>query len=309
MTSAPRLGPVEDTLLVLLARYVRVTAEEATRHSWSPNSLRHVRKHLNVLVDLGYADVHKGFSQGGNPPLVYSPSTLGWRYAETRHGLPIPARWRPSEAQRTAFADFRHDLGITDLGIAIERFCRVAEPYVTFVQFLHDRFLPQTKVPLPDGTSPAIRLDGFVELHVRPDETGRKKQRCHLIEIDRGTHFHQAIRKKFLLQLRYVQDGHYQRDFGTASLSYLWVCPDGPERVTQLRKQAETLLREQQATELAWLFLFTAANPATTDPVDLFTTPCWVAPFTDEAVHAAELPRRPGQHPPGPHAVPAAGGL
>lgn len=293
MTPAPRIGPVEDKLLVLLARYVRATAEQLTRHSYSPNSLRHVRNRVNRLVDLGYVDPHRGFSRGGNPPLVYSPTTLGWRYAEERHGMPVPARWRPSEARLTDYRDYLHDLAITDVGVAIERFCREADPYVAFVRFLHDRFLPQTRIRLADGTSPAMRLDGFVELHVRRDDSGRKRQRCHLLEIDRGTHYEKAIRQKFLLQLRYVQDGHYQRDFGTTSLSYLWVCPGGRERVAFLRKVLEATLREQSATELAPLFLLTAEDPATADPLDLFTKPCWLTPFAADPMTLLALPAPP----------------
>jgi hypothetical protein len=289
-TPAHRIGPPEDSLLVVLARYVRATAEQLTRHSYSPNSLRYVRKRLARLVEAGYVDANVGFSQNGKPPNVYSPTMQGWRYAEDRHGLPIPHRWRPSEAQITDYRDYLHDLAITDTGIAIERFCREAEPLVSFVQFLHDRFLPQTKVPLPDGTNPSIRLDGFVELHIRREDTGRQKQRCHLIEIDRGTHYEKALRKKVLIQIQYVQGGHYERDFGTQSLTYLWICPGGAERVTYLRRVAEATLREHNVTDFAPLFLFTAEDPATADPVSLFTRPCWTVPFEPAPVALLAFP-------------------
>jgi hypothetical protein len=290
MTTAPRIGPLEDRLLVLLARYVRATAEQLTRHSWSLNSIRYVRKGLARLVAAGYVEAQTGFSQNGKPPYVYSPALPGWRYAEDHHGMPIPSRWRPSEAQITDYRDYLHDLAITDTGIAIERFCREADPYVTFVQFQHDRFLPQTKIPLPDGTSPSIRLDAFVELHLRRDDSGRKKQRCHLIEIDRGTHFEKALTKKLLLQLRYVQDGHYERDFGTRSLTYLWVCPGGGERAGYLRRLLEATLTAHDAGDFAPLFLLTGENPATVDPVGLFTAPVWVTPFEPEPVGLLAFP-------------------
>jgi hypothetical protein len=290
MTTAPRIGPLEDTLLVLLARYVRATAEQLTRHSWSPNSLRYVRKGLARLVAGGYVEAHTGFSQAGKPPNVYSPAMPGWRYAEEHHGMPIPARWRPSEARITDYRDYLHDLAITDTGIAIERFCREADPLVTFVRFLHDRFLPQTKIPLPDGTSAAIRLDAFVELHLRRDDSGRKKQRCHLIEIDRGTHYEKALTKKLLLQLRYVQDGHYERDFGTQSLTYLWVCPGGGERAASLRRLLEAVLTAHDAVDFAPLFLVTGENPATADPVSLFTAPVWGTPFEPAPVALLAFP-------------------
>jgi hypothetical protein len=290
MSTAYRIGPREAELILLLARYVRARVDQLTRHSHSPNSVRAVRKRLNGLVDAGYVDISQGFSQDGKPPFVYSLSMRGWRYAEEQLELPIPARWRPSEAQLTDYRDYLHALAITDLGIAIERFCREADPFVTFVQFLHDRFLPQTRVLLPDTTSPSIRLDAWVELHIRRDESSRKRQRCHLIEIDRGTHYEKALRKKVLTQIHYVKDGHYQRDFGTESLSYLWVCPGGAERVRQLLRIVEATLREQQLPEFAPLFLFTAENPATADPVHLFTRPCWFVPFEAQPVALLTFP-------------------
>jgi hypothetical protein len=45
--------------------------------------------------------------------------------------MPIPARWRPEEAALSNYGDDRHALAITDTGIAIERFCREADPFVT----------------------------------------------------------------------------------------------------------------------------------------------------------------------------------
>ena len=56
------------------------------------------------------------------------------------------------------------------LDAPLERFCRDAQPLVTFVQFLHDRFLPQTRIPIANGTSADLCLDAFVELHVRSEE-------------------------------------------------------------------------------------------------------------------------------------------
>jgi hypothetical protein len=288
-----RIGPLEDKLLVLLARYIRATAEQLTRHSYSPNSLRYVRKRLAGLVAAGYVAANIGFSQNGKPPYVYSPTMLGWHYADAQHGMPIPARWRPSETQLTGYRDFLHDLAITDMGIAIERFCRAVDPLVTVIQFRHDRFLPQTKVPLPDGTAPSIRLDGFVELHLRRDDSGRKKQRCHLLEIDRGTHAEKALRQKLLTQLHYARDGHYRRDFGTQSLSYLWVCAGGQERIKHLIRLAEATLGDHNATEFAPLFLFTAEDPATADPVSLFTQPYWSAPFAADHLALLALPLAP----------------
>ncbi len=277
MPTAHRIGATEDNLITILARYVRATAEQCTRHSYSPNSLRYVRQRLAGLTAAGFVAKNLGYSQSGKPPFVYSPTMQGWRYAQDRHGMPVPARWRPGEAQLTDFRDYLHDLAITDFGIAVERFCREAGELVTLARFTHDRFLPQTTVRLPSGKQRAMRLDGFVELHIRR-EAGTK-QRCFLVEIDRGTHYEKAIQEKILAQIAYVEGGHYAADFNTQSLTYLWVCPGAPERVRRLLKLIEATLREHDATDFAPLFLFTPEPPATIDPITLFTSACWYVPF------------------------------
>lgn len=281
MRIAPRIGPTEDNLLTMLGRYVRATVEQCTRHSYSPNSLRFVRSRLTALVEAEYVAVSLGFSQNGKPPFVYSPTLKGWHYVQDSHGMPIPSRWRPSEAHITDFRDYLHDLTITDFGIATELFCREATPYVRFVRFVHDRLLPQTRVQLPTGAYLGMRLDGFGELRIKRSETERTKQRCHLLEIDRNTHFEKALRQKVMGQLAYVQGGYYEKDFNTKSLTYLWVCPGLPERVKYLLKLFETVLTELKATEFAPLFYLTAENPATAEPVSLFVKPCWYLPFQE----------------------------
>lgn len=291
MPPAHRIGSPEDRLIAFLARYVRATAEQCTRYAYSSSSLAHVRKKLAGLVATGYVDANVGFSTAGKPPYVYSPTMKGWRYAQEYHDLSIPTHWRPSEAQLTDFRDYLHDLAITDCGIAIERFCGEAQPLVTMAQFVHDRFLPQTMVRLPDGSRRAIRLDAFVELHVRRGDPPRSRQRCLLVEIDRSTHYRKALEHKILSQIAYVQDGHYQADFGTASLTYLWLCPS-LDRVKQLLGIIEATLRAHQATDFAQIYRFTAANPATVDPVDWFIHPLWFEPFrTDPTSLLGALPQ------------------
>ncbi len=67
-------------------------------------------------------------------------------------------------------------------------------------------------------------------------------------------------------------------------MTFLWVCPDGQERVRWLRKLFEATLKELNATEYAPLFHVTSENPATVDPFTLFVRPSWVVPFQTEPV-------------------------
>ena len=282
---AHRFTKTDDKLLQILARYVRATTEQCTRHPDTPATLSFVRKRLFALKAMGLVEAVKGFSRSTNPPLVYSPSLAGWRMMEEAYGLPIPKHWRPSETQLVSYRDYWHDLAITDFGITLEAFCKEAGELVQLEQFIHDRFLPQTKVTLPSGKSRAIRLDGFVRLRIRRGNHPKVRIRAGVLEIDRDTHYRKATEEKILAQLAYVRDGHYQADFQTKSLTYMWVSPGDHERITKLVKLTEQLLSEQQATDYAPLFLFTPADPAITDPLVFFTGQCWFTPFQTEPVN------------------------
>jgi hypothetical protein len=282
MPTAFRIGPVEDKLLTFLARYVWATLAQCTRYDWSPNSARHVRRYLQALAAADYVQQTKGFAQTTNVPLVYSPTLRAWRYAEEHYDLPAPRRWRPSEAQWQDYNDYRHALAITDFGLALERFARTGHPYVRLIRSIHDRMLPQSLVTLPDGKTRQMRLDHFFELRLKRSENERPKQRCHLVEIDRGTHYETRLREKLVSQIAYARSGGYQADFGTQSLTYLWVCPGLPERALYLRKLTETVLTELNLPDFAPLFAFTGENPAKCDPVGLFIKPVWFVPYASE---------------------------
>lgn len=274
-----RLGLPEELLLRGLARYLFLTANRLTTRSYSAKSLRYVQKRLAALAEAGLVERVPGYARAGKPPLVYSLSAKGWRYAEEAFGVARPPRWRPSEHAH-GFTQYLHDLAIADFGIAVEQLARAGYPHIQLVRFMHDRFLPQTRVQLANGDRQGIRLDAFVELRLLRGDPPRLKQRCLALELDRSSHNQQAIRRKMEAQLAYVEGGDYQRDFGTTSLTYVWVCPGDPQRVTQLLTYAEDVLQERGALEIAPLFAFTAADPAHTDPVDLFLRElCWFVPF------------------------------
>lgn len=274
-----RLGLPEELLLRGLARYLFLTADRLTARSYSAKSLRYVQKRLAALAEAGLVERAPGYARSGKPPLVYSLSTKGWRYAEASFGVARPPRWRPSEHAH-GFTQYLHDLAIADFGIAVEQLARAGYPHIQLVRFIHDRFLPQTRVQLASGARQGIRLDAFVELRLLRGEPPRPKQRCLALELDRSSHYQQAIRRKIEAQLAYVEGGDYQREFDTTSLTYVWVCPGDPQRVTQLLTYTEAVLQERGAVEVAPLFAFTSADPALTDPVDLFLrAPRWFVPF------------------------------
>ena len=282
MSKPARIGPADEALLTALGTYVHLTADQLTRRSYSPNSKRHVQKKLAGLVSAGLVEKHRGYSRDGKPPDVYAPSTVGWQYLE-RLGLSAPSRWRPAAEANRGFTQYRHDLAIADFGIAAERLCQLTQPTIRHVRFIHDRFLPQTRVQLSDGSRQEVRIDAFLELRIKRGDPPRSNQRCLALELDRSSEYQLAFRTKIAGLLAYIEGGYYQAQFDTISLTYVFVCPGDPERVKHLRAWTKAELKHRGATKFAPFFVFTAADPATADPVTFFVTDaCWFIPGRTE---------------------------
>lgn len=276
--SALRLGPTEHTLLTGLGRYVYLTAAQCTRRSYQPGSLRFVQKRLAGLTAAGYCQRHLGFTQAGKPPAVFSLTAKGWAVV-SEMGIETPARWRPSEAAQRGFLAYAHDLAVADFGIAIERFCAAVAPQAHLAQFRHHRILQADplNVHLPSGPHRVI-FDAWLDLRLTRGEPPKQRQRAFALELDRASEYQQVWRRKIATMLAAVPSA-YVEQFGTTSLTVIVVCPGNARRVRQLLDWTEGQLRAEGAERAAGLFAFTAIDPATADPRELFLGSCWRVPF------------------------------
>lgn len=279
-----RLGPTEHTLLTGLGRYVYLTAAQCVRRSYQPGSLRFVQKRLAALVEAGYCQRHAGFTQAGKPPAVYCLTAKGWDYVRAE-GMETPARWRRAEAARRGFVAYAHDLAVADVGIAAERFCAAAASQAQLAQFRHGRFLQADplRVRLPGGGPQRVVFDAWLDLRLWRGEPPRQRQRALALELDRASEYQQVWRRKVGAILAASAAG-YTDHFGTTSLTVLVVCPGNPGRARQLLAWTEVHLRAAGQEAAGRLFAFTAADPATADPRELFLAPCWRVPFQPESV-------------------------
>ncbi len=278
-----RLGATEYTLLTGLGRYLYLTASQCTRRSYQPGSRRFVQKRLARLVDAGYCQRHLGFTQTGKPPAVFSLTTKGWE-AVRELGLATPARWRPSEAAQRGFLAYAHDLAVADLGIAAERFCAVMAPRADLAQFRHHRLLQADplRVRLPGGGTQKLIFDAWLDLRLWRGEPPQQRQRVLALELDRASEYQQVWRRKITAMLAASAAG-YAQHFGTTSLTVMVVCPENPRRVQQILDWTEAQLRAEGAEGAARLFAFTASDPGTADPRELFLGSYWRVPFQPEA--------------------------
>ena len=286
---ALRLGPTEYTLLTGLGRYIYLTAAQCTRRAYQPGSLRFVQKRLAGLVEAGYAQRHLGFTQTGKPPDVFSLTARGWE-AVRELGMETPARWRPSEAAQRGFLAYAHDLAVSDIGIAAERFCTAVAPRVDLAQFRHHRILQANplQVRLAGGRTHRVIFDAWLDLRLTRGEPPQQRQRALALELDRASEYQQVWRRKITAILAASTSG-YAAHFGTTSLTVVVVCPGNTRRVAQLLTWTEAQLRAEDAVGAARLFAFTDVDPGTVDPRALFLAPCWRVPFQRDATALVTL--------------------
>lgn len=287
--AALRLGPTEYALLTGLGRYVYLTAAQCTRRSYQPGSLRFVQKRLAGLAAAGYCQRHLGFTQAGKPPTVFSLTAKGWAVVREL-GIETPARWRPSEAAQRGFLAYAHDLAVADFGIATECFCAAVGLQAHLAQFRHHRVLQADplRVRLPGRGTHRVIFDAWLDLRLTRGEPAQQRQRAFALELDRASEYQQVWRRKISAILAAATSG-YAAQFGTTSLTVIVVCLGSSRRVQQLLDWTEVHLRAEGAEPAARLFAFTASDPATADPRELFLGSCWRVPFQADATALMRL--------------------
>jgi hypothetical protein len=106
-----------DKIIVALAAFDYLTAEQITRLLYSASSLTHVREQMKLLVDNGSV-----LTLGGrtvNLPLIYTLSSAGRHYASLL-GATKGKRVRPSEEKDKGHNPYflKHTIAVTDVLIA-----------------------------------------------------------------------------------------------------------------------------------------------------------------------------------------------
>jgi hypothetical protein len=134
-------------------------------------------------------------------------------------------------------------LELNSVLISLERITRLY-PLLYLSEWRHDLEMQHHKSVLPPllGKKRFLVPDAFVQFILSPI-----KHLSFLIELDRGTvntvyRFRERIRD----YCDFVTSGAYQRDFGSNSLTILWVTTAGDRRVEQLRKWTKAELTDSQ---------------------------------------------------------------
>ena len=281
ITTAPPLllGKTKRTILLLLARYVFLRADQLCAAAFG-KSLPFIQAHLRELIAAEWLlrAPYLRESDIGKAPYVYTLNTLAWEWVG-QQGLPTPERFRPSEEIGKVSP---HTMEIAAFGVALERSCR-RNAAVRIAQFRHERVVPATPVRLANGTTRRVRPDAWVQLAIsRPEGI---KQRCWVLEVDRASEYQVAFREKIRHLLAYRKEP-YRQQFGTESIAILFTVPTAHRRklvTSYIEAEIAAHERETGTKVRPDLFWITDADPREAD-TDLFTAPCWVHPFANAPV-------------------------
>jgi hypothetical protein len=267
-------------ILLALARFGYLTAEQVTRLLYADSSHAFVRKKLKSLVAQDLV-----FTVGGravNVPLIYTLSGKGRQYV-SQLGTPTTKRFRPAEErEKTANGFFlKHTIAVTDVLIAAYRLTQTV-PEINLTRIYLERELKRKiYVRVPSGESKTAGQPVCLEPDAAVDFLIQDTwQEFFHIEVYRSNLREDRFKHKIHTYAAYAASEIHHELFQTPSLSIAVLCAPDSLAAT-LKRWTEDVLQEIAQRDLGEQFFFTSSDPATTRPEELFLTPVWEQPFGD----------------------------
>jgi hypothetical protein len=295
------ITPLQHDILALVREYHFLTVWQLVKLRYSDGSLTRARVLLLRLYDAGYLDRRAlPHVSSGQPTYIYALATKGMNYLKDQ-GFSSFSRYRPNELQQFKYPHLEHVLHLNDFLIAARNLTKVA-PDITLAEMRHDLDLKRTPATveyvrrLPDGekVDEKVRLvpDGWLDFRLQLAHSPKKRRKCVVVELDRGSETNIAeFKKKIRAYVYYAfPGGAYETMFGTQAITVAFATTAGEHRLKNMLLWCEQELKEQQLEQEAPLFRFTALPTDELlpekglDPKRLFLSAVWSVPFRDDLV-------------------------
>jgi protein involved in plasmid replication-relaxation len=264
--------PVSATkMLLALARFEYLTAEQVTRLLYADSSLAFARKILKFLVTQELV-----FTLGGravNVPLIYTLSGKGRQYVSLL-GTPMTKRFRPAEEREKAGNGFflRHTIAVTDVLISAQLFSQ-HNPAIVLNRIYLERELKRkiyVSIPISLGNGTTLRQTVCLEPDAAVDFiTHDTVQDFFHIEVYRSNLREDRFKHKITGYAAYAASTLHQELIHTPSLSIAVFCSSS-QLVATLKRWTEEVLQELRQEDLGEQFFFTSSDPATVSPEALY---------------------------------------
>jgi hypothetical protein len=279
-----------EKILVALAVFGYLTADQIARLLFAPSSLSHVRKLLKHLATGGFVLPLAGKAM--NLPLVYTLSGVGRTYAAALGTTPRK-RFRQSEEQEKGHNPYflKHTIAVTDVLIAATLLSQT-HPGIALTHLYTERELKRKiNVQLPGQTVEG--KNQFRHIYIEPDagvrflitETWHQKPQqwedFFLIEVYRTLPPAEwRFKQKIAGYVYAVDEGFHKMLFHTPALS-LAVIAQTEQMATTLKRWTEEVLAEMERQPDGDWFFFCSLDVASTSPEELFLSPLWQNAFSD----------------------------
>jgi hypothetical protein len=242
-------------------------------------SLPYLRRTLRELIAVRFAATLP--RQLKTQPLVYTPTTKGYRYAAAL-GMTPTKRVRPvderDKARNTLY--IQHTLAVSDVLIAAKLLSH-AHPQVSLTRLYTERSLKRKiAVTLADNRTHYIEPDASCEFLLTetwhtPPQTW---QDFFHIEVYRHLPLEVRFKQKVRGYVTSLDTGTHEALFKTAALSIAVFCETRQQAVL-LKRWTEETLTDMGRMEEGERFFFRSIDLSSASPSELYQSPDWQQAF------------------------------
>jgi hypothetical protein len=267
-----------EKLIIALAEFDYLTAEQITRLLYALSSLKHVQEQMKLLVDVGLA-----FAIGGRAvslPLIYTLSGTGRQYARSLGALP-GKRFRPSEAQDKGHNPYflKHTLAVSDVLIGARLLSETVPGIVLTRMYTERELRRRIYVEITEANTSRRTLCIEPDASCEFTTQGTWRDFFH-IEVYRNLPPQEwRFKQKIAGYVTYTLSGQHKALFQTSALSIVVLAATEHMAATLKRWTEEVLTDMERQAEGEWFF-FCSVDPATASPEELFLTPIWEQAFS-----------------------------
>jgi hypothetical protein len=275
-------------LLIALAAFDYLTAQQAARVLGKERSLTYIRDTLRSLVAKKLVLAVEGYAV--TMPRVYTLTKKGREYVTMMLGTPTDKRFRPSEEQDKGHNPYfmQHTLAVSDVLIAAQLLSQTI-PGITLTRMFTERALRRkiaVTLPTRTGDGTAHHRSMYVEPDASCDFLLHQTWQTFVhIEVYRNLPpVEWRFKRKIVGYVTYAVSGQHEELFQTPSLSIAVITPTAQMAAT-LKRWTEEALHASTQPDYGELFFFSSLNTASASPEDIFLSPIW-----EQAFNTAKTP-------------------
>lgn len=293
------LGKKGEDVLKAVHFYRYMTVLDVAYLLFAPKALVRVRQLLHSLCG-GWDFVKNQFLYrfrlpdvtAGNPERVYVLGAKGREFVSGELGLQVDRGFRHDEGKHLSFSQVRHNLSLTRLLVASQRWVAGVESLkISEIRICYDLSGVVEKVEVEErGRRESVPGVPDAWLHFERDKAGASGGRFPLLlEVDRGTMYRQRFKRHVASRIEFVRSGGYKRLFGTEAVLIAYVATGGTEESEEGRRRALSgwtmeVLKEQRRERWARTFLFGSVPFGQIYARALFEERLWYRPGREEPV-------------------------